>query len=126
MPGYSFEHEVSYFFMTGVPLGMAAIFKWGIPGVAAMAFAGHTAPGESAKLQTSLGYARITYNIGVLMVLIGMLQYFFNAVPGALGAGRPDRLPSYLKRSMLFCFCFMVPFWSMQVASNPRPEDSRP
>jgi len=112
-PPYSFEHEVKYFFGKGIPLGLSAILKWGVPPLANMAFAGHTE--GSADLQTALGYARVTYNIGCIMILLGFVSYFNNVIPGCIGAGRKDRIPTYLRRSLLLCALCMLPFWTMQL-----------
>ena len=100
---YSCNHEVRYFFGKGIPLGVSSVLKWGVPPLANMAFAGHTE--NSADVQTALGYARVTYNIGVIMVMLGAFKYFQTVIPGCIGAGRKDRIPTYLRRSMLLCVC---------------------
>ena len=50
---YSVKNEISFFFSKGLPLGLSALFEWGLPPWLAMIFAGHTE--ESAKLQSALG-----------------------------------------------------------------------
>ena len=115
VPPYSFGHEVRYFFSKGVPLGLSAILKWGVPPLANMAFAGHTPAEGSADLQTALGYARVTYNVGSIMILLGFVSYFGNVIPGCIGANRKDRIPTYLRRSLLLCALCMLPFWMMQL-----------
>ena len=92
---------------------MSSVLKWGVPPLANMAFAGHTE--NSADVQTALGYARVTYNIGVIMVMLGAFKYFQTVIPGCIGADRKDRIPTYLRRSMLLCVCLMLPFWVAQL-----------
>lgn len=109
---YSSRAEIRFFFSKGVPLGLAALMNFGIPPLVAMAFAGHT--GHSSRLQASLGYARVWYNCTMLMTQSGTLAYFRNVIPGCIGAGRKDRLPSYFRRSVLFSLLSMLPFYILQ------------
>lgn len=108
--------EFSFFFSKGLPLGLAALFNWGIPPLLAMAFAGHTQ--HSAHLQTSLGYGRVWYNCTSLMPVAGMFAYINNVIPGCIGAGRKDRIPRYLQRSVLLSLVSMIPLYVLQFYSG--------
>lgn len=109
---YSWASEVRYFFMKGVPLCLSAILEWGLPPLFAMFFAGHTE--SSADLQAALGYGRVFYNCTLLMNLLGACSYFFSVIPGCIGAGRQDRIPQYLKRSLLLSLMFLTPLLILQ------------
>jgi Na+-driven multidrug efflux pump len=110
---YSVENEVKCFFRKGVPLGLAATLEWGAPPWAAMVFAGHT--DDSRKLQSALGYARVFYNCTVLMVMVGLGYGYMTAViSGCVGANRSDRIPIYLRRSLLFTAALMLPSFVLQ------------
>lgn len=106
-PPYSFRYECHYFFAKGVPLGLSAFLEWGFPPLFAMIMAGQTQ--NSQKLQEALGYARVFYNITTLMTLLSFSSYFFAVVPGCLGAGRRDRLPNYLFRSVTLVSAMLLP-----------------
>ena len=108
---YSLKYETWYFFSKGIPLMFSAVLEWGVPPWAGMAFAGHTR--NSSDLQTGLGYARVFYNITTLMTLFSMTNYFATVLPGAIGAGRHDRVRLYFQRSVaiitLLWLLFVVP-----------------
>ena len=116
-PPYSLRNEVSYFFSKGVPLGLSAFLEWGAPPIFSMVIAGHTE--HSVHLQSSLGYARVFYNITSLMTMIAFCQYFITVLPGAIGAGRRDRVPTYLWRSVLICTLLALPIYALQFFSDP-------
>ena len=90
VPPYSFKYETYYFFSKGIPLMLSATLEWGVPPWAALAFAGHTH--NSSQLQSALGYSRVFYNITTLMTLFSAITYFSTVIPGAIGAGRKDRV----------------------------------
>jgi hypothetical protein len=116
-PPYSVRNEVEYFFRKGVPLGLAATLEWGAPPWAAMVFAGHTE--EPARLQSALGYARVFYNCTVLMVLLGLgFGYMSSVIAGCVGAKRSDRIPIYLRRSLLFTGVLMLPSFTLQFSAG--------
>ena len=96
---YSLRNEVRFFFGQGVPLCASAVLEWGAPPLITMFFAGATP--QSAHLQSALGYGRVFFNVSLLMVSIGMLQYLYAVVPGCIGAGRKDRIPHYFRRAVL-------------------------
>ena len=77
-----------------------------------MVMAGHTE--DSADLQQALGYARVFFNVTVLMIILGMCSYFSNVIPGCIGAKRKDRIPTYFKRSMVLCTVLMTPMFILQ------------
>jgi len=108
---YSLKYETWYFFSKGIPLMLSAVLEWGVPPLAGMAFAGHTA--SSSVLQTGLGYARVFYSITTLMIMFSMTNYFGTVLPGAIGAGRHDRVRRYFQRSVVFVtllwLLFVVP-----------------
>lgn len=106
-PQYSVCQEVRFFFSQGLPLLLLNILKTGVPPLFTMLVAGRTP--ESATLQASLGYARTFYNCITLMPLMALCQYFSNVVPGALGAGRVDRVPRYFWRSTLLTSMCILP-----------------
>ena len=74
--------------------------------------AGHT--DNSADLQQALGYARVFFNVTVLMIMLGMCSYFQNVIPGCIGAKRKDRIPMYFKRSMFLCVALLTPLFILQ------------
>jgi Na+-driven multidrug efflux pump len=115
-PPYSFNNEMRFFFRTGVPLGLAATLEWGIPPIFAMIMAGQTP--HSALLQSSLGYGRVFFNILNLMPMWGGAQYFATVLPGAVGAGRQDRIAKYLLRSLTTLTCFMLPVYVLNLFSS--------
>jgi len=75
--------------------------------------AGHTQ--ESESLQSALGYGRVFFNCTSLMILIGGCNYFTTVIPGCIGAGRKDRIPHYLRRSLLLVTMMMIPFLVLQL-----------
>mmetsp|Transcript_112732 Transcript_112732/g.318616 ORF Transcript_112732/g.318616 Transcript_112732/m.318616 type:complete len:506 (+) Transcript_112732:131-1648(+) len=113
---YSPLNEMRFFFGKGVPLGLSAVLNWGVPPFLGMIFAGHTV--DSAHLQTSLGYARVWFNCTLLMPCFGMNAYFSNVIPGCIGAGREDRIPRYVHRSMLLSYLSMAPIFVLQFFSG--------
>ena len=44
------------------------------------------------------------------MPMLGMSNYVNTVIPGCIGAGRKDRIPNYLKRSVLLMALLMLPF----------------
>lgn len=110
---YAFWNEVRYFWEKGLPLGLSAILEWGVPPLFAMVVAGHTKNSES--LQSQLGYGRVYFNCTSLIVMLGAINYFVTVVPGCIGAGRKERIPNYLRRSLLFVTMVMVPFFVLQL-----------
>lgn len=116
-PPYSLRNEVRFFFAKGLPLGLSSFLEWGIPPLFSMIMAGHTT--NSAELQEALGYARVFFNITILMPMFGMFAYFATVVPGSLGAGRKDRLPVYFRRSMLIELVLLFPMLALQFCSGP-------
>jgi len=117
VPPYSFHNEVRFFFAKGVPLGLSAFLKWGAPPWFAMIMAGHTKNSDS--LQSALGYGRVFYNCTSLMILMGGCNYFKTVIPGCIGAGRKDRIPHYLRRSLLLVTIMMIPFFVLQLFAGP-------
>jgi Na+-driven multidrug efflux pump len=113
IPPYSLYYETWYFFTKGVPLMIAAVLEWGVPPWVALALAGHTH--DSRALQMSLGYARVFYNITTLMVGFSMVNYFATVLPGAIGAGRRDRVQRYFQRSVLYITVFWIPVVLLQI-----------
>eukprot|EP00405_Crypthecodinium_cohnii_P013691 CAMPEP_0206453460 /NCGR_PEP_ID=MMETSP0324_2-20121206/20556_1 /ASSEMBLY_ACC=CAM_ASM_000836 /TAXON_ID=2866 /ORGANISM="Crypthecodinium cohnii, Strain Seligo" /LENGTH=528 /DNA_ID=CAMNT_0053923749 /DNA_START=22 /DNA_END=1608 /DNA_ORIENTATION=- len=109
---FSVRHEVKYFFGKGIALGLAAMLNWGLPPLVAMMFAGHTP--NSAQLQASMGYGRVWFNCTVLMPSVGMFAYCSNVIPGCIGAGRPERIPRYLQRGIIFSLIAMMPLYLLQ------------
>lgn len=113
VPPYSTYNEVRFFFSKGIPLGASALLEWGAPPMFAMVMAGHTEGSDA--LQSALGFARVFYNCTILMVMGGCIWGYMGAVlPGCIGAGRKDRIPYYLKRSLLLTGCIMLPFFLLQ------------
>ena len=96
---YSLSNEVIFFFREGIPVGLSSFLKWGAPPWFAMVMAGHTQQSES--LQSALGYGRVFYNCTILMLIVGGCNYFATVIPGCIGAGRKERIPCYLRRSLL-------------------------
>jgi len=109
---YSFRNEVRFFFEKGIPLGLSSFLEWGAPPWIAMIMAGHTP--ESRNLQSALGYGRVFFNCTSLMILIGARNYFITVLPGCIGAGRKERIPNYLRRSLLLVMSLMMPFFVLQ------------
>eukprot|EP00808_Paulinella_micropora_P022150 g11928.t1 len=116
-PPYSPRNEVSYFLKQGVPLALSAVLEWGLPPFIAMVLAGHTP--DSPTLQASMGYGRVFYNITMLMPLLGCCQYIYSVLPGCVGAGRRDRIPRYLLRSMVLCTAVLSPMFVLQFFAAP-------
>jgi Na+-driven multidrug efflux pump len=84
----------------------------------AMVMAGQTE--NSEDLQASMGYGRLFYNCTTLMIMFGFcFGYFSNVVPGAVGAGRAARIPSYFVRSVCWTLLFMIPAFLLQFAAHP-------
>lgn len=110
---YSLKYETWFFFSKGIPLLLSSFFEGGLPPLVAMIFAGHTK--DSSNLQASLGYARVFYNITMLMIMFSMTSYFTTVLPGAIGAGRQDRVRRYLHRSLLWVSIFMIPIIFVQL-----------
>jgi len=117
VPPYSFRNEVRFFFGKGIPLCLSAFLEWGAPPWFAMIMAGHTQNSES--LQSALGYGRVFFNCTSLMILIGGCNYFTTVIPGCIGAGRKDRIPHYLRRSLLLVTMMMSPFFVLQLFAGP-------
>jgi len=113
---FSTTNEIRFFFNKGVPLCIGSVMNFGLPPLVAMALAGHTH--NSAHLQASLGYARVWYNITLQMTMVSLTAYFNNVIPGCIGAGRQDRIPRYLQRSVALIFVIMCPFYALQFASG--------
>ena len=115
-PPYSPRTELAFFFRKGIPLGLSAVLEWGVPPVFSMFMMGQQTGGSetSADLQAALGYGRVFYNCSMLMILIGFCAYFQTVLPGCIGAGRKDRIPTYLYRSLAFSFLFMAPMFVLQ------------
>jgi Na+-driven multidrug efflux pump len=59
------------------------------------------------------------FNCVTLMPMVALAQYFRSAVPGAIGAGRQDRLPTYLRRSLILSSALMAPSLILQVFAQP-------
>jgi len=116
VPPYSTRNEVKYFFSTGIALGLSSLMNFGIPPLVAMIFAGHTQ--DSSRLQASLGYGRVWYNCTALMPMVAMFSYAQNVIPGCIGAGREDRIPRYLQRSVFLSFSMMIPSYALQLAAG--------
>jgi hypothetical protein len=104
---YSFVNEVRFFFGKGIPLGLSSFLEWGAPPWLAMIMAGHTQ--TSDQLQSALGYGRVFYNCTSLILLIGACNFFKTVLPGCIGAGRKDRIPNYLRRSLVLVTLLMIP-----------------
>jgi len=85
---------------------------------AAMFFAGATP--DSEELQAALGYGRLFHNCTLLLVLIGAGSYCWSVVPGCIGAGRPDRIPTYFRRGVLLTLGLITPSLLLQVRAPPR------
>jgi len=113
VPPYSFQNEIRFFFGKGIPLCLSSFLEWGAPPWFAMIMAGHTQNSES--LQSALGYGRVFFNCTSLMILIGACNYFSTVIPGCIGAGRKDRIPHYLRRSLLLVTMMMSPFFCFTV-----------
>jgi len=117
VPPYSFRNEVRFFFGKGIPLCLSSFLEWGAPPWFAMIMAGHTQNSEG--LQSALGYGRVFFNCTSLMILIGGCNYFTTVIPGCIGAGRKDRIPHYLRRSLLLVTMMMSPFFVLQLFAGP-------
>eukprot|EP00966_Prymnesium_polylepis_P146341 3379975-Prymnesium_polylepis.1 len=141
-PPFSLRNEISFFLNKGIPLGLSTVLESGVPPVFNMIVAGHTP--QSAALQAALGYGRVFYNCGALsessntrsivrvavtsqcgcadlaVPLTGMCAGYFGAVvPGCIGAGRKDRIPTYLRRSLVLTSVCLTPFLALQFAASP-------
>eukprot|EP00494_Astrolonche_serrata_P024900 UN25160 len=81
-----------------------------------MFLAGHTS--DSAHLQSSMGYGRVFQNCTLLMVLIAYVSYIRAVVPGAIGAGRQDRIALYFVRSVILMFICIIPSFVIQIFSK--------
>jgi hypothetical protein len=53
------------------------------------------------------------------MALFGLTAYLQNVIPGCVGAGRADRIPGYLRRSLLLTAGCMLPLLALQFAASP-------
>eukprot|EP00940_MAST-03C_sp_MAST-3C-sp2_P003641 g3641.t1 len=115
---YSPKNEVAFFFRLGIPMGLSALCEWGVPPLAAMIFAGHASKDDSSTLQAALGYGRVFYNCTCLMVVLGIMSYFYSSVPGLVGSKRRDRIPHYFRRSICVTTLCMLPFYALQIASG--------
>ena len=115
-PPHSVANELQYFLHTGLPLFLVSVLKQGVPPFFTMVVAGHTS--DSATLQASLGFARTFYNVVTVMPLMALCSYFANVVPGALGAGRSDRLPRYFWRSCVLVSLFILPSIALQLYAD--------
>ena len=115
-PPYSFANELRFFLLEGVPLFVFYILKQGVPPFFTMVVAGHTP--DSAKLQASLGFGRTFYNAVTMMPMKALTSYYGNSVPGAIGAQRDDRLPMYLRRSVLLVAIFIMPSMVLQMFAD--------
>jgi len=112
---YSVRNELRFFFHRGVPLGLSAVLEWGVPPWMAMFMAGHAA-GNTASLQSALGYGRVFYNITSLMPMLGFgMSYISTVIPGCIGARRKDRIAKYFKRSLITTNFFMIPFYVLNM-----------
>jgi len=116
-PPYSVCNEISFFFNRGIPLGLSSLLEWGIPPWFTMIMAGRMP--DSENLQAALGYGRVFYNITVLMVALGLCSYFFNVLPGCIGAERHDRIPMYFWRSVSLVLLFTSPLFILQFFAAP-------
>jgi len=114
---YSLSNELSFFFRKGLPLALSSLMKWGAPPWFAMIIAGHTK--DSETLQSALGYGRVFYNCLVIMLLNGGCNYINTVIPGCIGAGRRDRIPSYFRRSLLMVLTLMIPSFVLQFFAAP-------
>jgi Na+-driven multidrug efflux pump len=115
-PPYSFANELRIFLLEGVPLFVFYILKQGVPPFFTMVVAGHTP--DSATLQASLGFGRTFYNAVTWMPLKALTSYYENVVPVAIGARRDDRLPMYLRRSVLLVAIFIMPSMVLQMFAD--------
>ena len=115
-PPYSFANELRLFLLEGVPLFVFYILKQGVPPFFTMVVAGHTP--DSATLQASLGFGRTFYNAVTWMPLKALTSYYENVVPVAIGARRDDRLPMYLRRSVLLVAIFIMPSMVLQMFAD--------
>lgn len=113
---YSFSNECRYFLFKGMPLGVSAAAEWGAPPLIGMIFAGHTP--ESSALQSALGFGRLYFNVSILMIMLGLCSYLQSVIPGAIGAGRKDRIPMYLARSMALSMLGLLPSFLLSLCSD--------
>ena len=118
-PFTSLAAEVRQFLRTALPLSVASAFKYAAPPTFTMAIAGHIDVASSALLQEALGYAIMYYKIAASMPLLSCEAYFRSVVPGCIGAGRVDRLPRYLHRSLLTTACMLIPTFVLLQYSEP-------
>lgn len=116
-PPFSIWNEVRFFMGRGLPLCLSALLEWGAPPLVAMFFAGATP--DSEELQAALGYGRLFHNCTLLLVLIGAGSYCWSVVPGCIGAGRPDRIPTYFRRGVLLTLGLITPSLLLQVRAPP-------
>jgi len=114
---FSVCEELNYFFRQGIPLGIQAIFAFGIPPLFAIFIAGQTS--NSAQLQSAMGYGRTFYNIVGKMPITGALQYFGATIPAAIGANRKDRIASYFRRSMILVILVSIPGFILMACAEP-------
>ena len=113
---YSLSNECRYFLSKGVPLGVSAAAEWGAPPLIGMMFAGHTP--ESATLQSAIGFGRLYFNVSILMIMLGLCSYLQSVIPGAIGAGRKDRIPMYLARSLALSMLCLLPSFLLSLCSD--------
>jgi len=116
-PPFSIWNEVRFFLGRGLPLCLSALLEWGAPPLVAMFFAGATP--DSEELQAALGYGRLFHNCTLLLVLIGAGSYCWSVVPGCIGAGRPDRIPTYFRRGVLLTLGLITPSLLLQFVAEP-------
>ena len=113
---YSLSNECRYFLSKGIPLGVSAAAEWGAPPLIGMMFAGHTP--ESATLQSAIGFGRLYFNVSILMIMLGLCSYLQSVIPGAIGAGRKDRIPMYLARSLALSMLCLLPSFLLSLCSD--------
>ena len=116
-PYRSARDEALFFFGNGIPLGLSAILEWGVPPLFTQIMAGRTS--NSSQLQSALGFGRVYYNITIIMVIMGLLGYCSTVIPGCVGAGRPDRVAMYFKRSLAICALSLLPMLGLQLVAGP-------
>lgn len=117
-PPFSVLNDCYYFVTQGIPLGFSSVLELGLPPIFNMLMAGHTP--QSSALQAALGFGRTFFNTTVLMPLNGMINGYLSAVvPGCIGAGRKDRIPMYMGRSLLLTALCMIPTFCLQFFANP-------
>jgi Na+-driven multidrug efflux pump len=114
---FSLSNEVRFFVSRGLPLCLSALLEWGAPPLVAMFFAGATP--DSEELQAALGYGRLFFNCTLLLVIIGAGSYCWSVIPGCIGAGRQDRIPTYFRRAVLLTLALTTPSFLLQFVAEP-------